>query len=77
MTTLLVAHGTRNPHGVKMIGDLAAAMARTLDDTVRVAFVDVLSPAPDEVLRTMRDEPIVLVPALLSSGHHVRRDVPR
>jgi sirohydrochlorin ferrochelatase len=77
MTTLLVAHGTRNPHGVKMIGDLAAAMARTLDETVRVAFVDVLSPAPDEVLRTMRDEPIVLVPALLSSGHHVRRDVPR
>jgi sirohydrochlorin ferrochelatase len=77
MTTLLVAHGTRNPHGVKMIGDLAAAMARTLDETVRVAFVDVLSPAPDEVLRMMRDEAIVLVPALLSSGHHVRRDVPR
>jgi sirohydrochlorin ferrochelatase len=77
MTTLLVAHGTRNPHGVKMIGDLAAAMARTLHDTVRVAFVDVLSPAPDEVLRTMSDEPIVLVPALLSSGHHVRHDVPR
>ena len=77
MTTLLVAHGTRNPHGVNMIGDLAAAMARTLDETVRVAFVDVLSPAPDEVLRMMRDEAIVLVPALLSSGHHVRRDVPR
>ena len=77
MTTLLVAHGTRNPYGVKMIGDLAMAVARTLDETVRVAFVDVLSPAPDEMLRTMRDEPTVLVPALLSSGHHVRRDVPR
>jgi sirohydrochlorin ferrochelatase len=60
-----------------MIGDLAAAVASTLDETVRVAFVDVLSPAPDEVLRTMRDGPTVLVPALLSSGHHVRRDVPR
>jgi sirohydrochlorin ferrochelatase len=77
MTTLLVAHGTRNPHGVKMIGDLAAAVAGTLDETVRVAFVDVLSPAPDDVLRTMRDEPTVLVPTLMSSGHHVRRDVPR
>jgi sirohydrochlorin ferrochelatase len=63
MTTLLVAHGTRNPHGIKMIGDLAAAVAGTLDETVRVAFVDVLSPAPDEVLRTMRDAPTVLVPA--------------
>lgn len=29
MTTLLVVHGTRNPHGVKMIGDLAAAVAGT------------------------------------------------
>ena len=77
MTTLLVAHGTRNPHGVSMIGDLAAAMAGVLEETVRVAFVDVLGPAPDEVLRTLHDESIVLVPALLSSGYHVRSDVPR
>jgi len=77
MATLLVAHGTRNPHGVRMIGDLAAAMAGVLDETVRVAFVDVLGPAPDEALRTVRDEPTVLVPALLSSGYHVRADVPR
>jgi sirohydrochlorin ferrochelatase len=77
MTTLLVAHGTRNPHGVRMIGDLAAAMAGVLDEKVRVAFVDVLGPAPDEVLRALHDEPTVLVPALLSSGYHVRSDVPR
>jgi sirohydrochlorin ferrochelatase len=60
-----------------MIGDLAAAIAGVLDETVRVAFVDVLGPAPDEVLRTLHDEPTVLVPALLSSGYHVRSDVPR
>jgi sirohydrochlorin ferrochelatase len=77
MTTLLVAHGTQNLHGVRMIGDLAAAMTDVLDETVRVAFVDVLGPTPDEVLRSLRDEPIVLVPALLSSGYHVRSDVPR
>ena len=77
MATLMVAHGTRNPHGVRMIGDLAAAMAGVLDETVRVAFVDVLGPAPDEVLRALHDEPTVLVPALLSSGYHVRADVPR
>jgi sirohydrochlorin ferrochelatase len=77
MTTLLVAHGTRNPHGVRMVGDLAADMAGALGETVRVAFVDVLGPAPDEVLRTLYDEPTVLVPALLSSGYHVSSDVPR
>ena len=60
-----------------MIGDLAAAIAGLLDETVRVAFVDVLGPAPDEVLRTLHNEPTVLVPALLSSGYHVRSDVPR
>ncbi|HEY1842530.1 MAG TPA: CbiX/SirB N-terminal domain-containing protein [Mycobacterium sp.] len=77
MTTLLVAHGTRNPLGVNMIGDLAAAVAGVLGEQVRVAFVDVLGPTPAEVLRTLPDEPAVLVPALLSSGYHVRVDVPR
>ena len=53
MTTLLVAHGTRNPLGIKMIGDLAAAMSSALDEPVRVGFVDVLGPTPAEVLRTV------------------------
>jgi sirohydrochlorin ferrochelatase len=77
MTTLLVAHGTRNPLGVNMIGDLAAAMAGALDEQVRVGFVDVLGPTPAEVLRGVSDEPTVVIPALLSSGYHVRVDVPR
>ncbi len=77
MTTLLVAHGTRNPLGVRMIGDLAAEIADVLDEPVRVGFVDVLGPTPAEVLSTMRDEPTVVVPAFLSSGMHVRVDVPR
>lgn len=77
MTTLLVAHGTRNPHGVRMIGDMAEAVTGLLAEPVRVAFVDVLGPTPAEVLGTLRDEPTVVVPALLSSGVHVRVDVPR
>jgi sirohydrochlorin ferrochelatase len=63
--------------GVTMIGDLAAAMAGALDEQVRVAFVDVLGPTPAEVLRSVSDEPTVVIPALLSSGYHVRVDVPR
>ena len=77
MTTLLVAHGTRNPLGVRMIGDLAEAVAGILGEPVRVGFVDVLGPTPAGVLSAMRDEPTVVVPALLSSGIHVRVDVPR
>jgi sirohydrochlorin ferrochelatase len=60
-----------------MIGDLAAAVAGVLGEPVRVGFVDVLGPTPAEVLSTLRDEPTVVVPALLSSGYHVRVDLPR
>jgi sirohydrochlorin ferrochelatase len=40
-----------------------------------VAFVDVLSPTPADVLRTS-DEPAILVPAFLSRGYHVNTDIP-
>ena len=77
MGTLLVAHGTRSEHGVAMVGDLAAAMSARLSETVRVAFVDVLGPTPAEVLAELDHEPTVVVPAFLSSGFHVRHDLPR
>ena len=76
MSLLLVAHGTRKPGGVTMIEDLAQRVGRTLDRRVRVAFVDVLGPTPADVLRTMPHLPVVLMPAFLSSGYHVRHDIP-
>lgn len=77
MNTLLVAHGTRNPAGVAMIGDLATAMSERLGHRVRVAFVDVLGPTPSEVLAALPDdEPVAVVPAFLARGYHVRRDLP-
>lgn len=77
MSLVLVAHGTRKPGGVAMIGDLADRVAVLLDRRVHVAFVDVLGPTPSEVLDTLRkDRPAVLVPAFLAAGYHVRADVP-
>lgn len=72
---ILVAHGTRNPAGVRLIADLADAVTVSAGP-VRVAFVDVLGPTPSEVLRDV-DGPAVLVPAFLASGYHVHADVPR
>ena len=44
---------------------------------MHVAFVDVLGPTPEEVLRTLPAErPVVVVPAFLASGYHVRVDLP-
>ena len=78
MNLVLVAHGTRRPGGVEMIGDLAARVSTLLGHRVQVAFVDVLGPTPSEVLS--RDPslcgPAIVVPAFLSRGYHVRTDLP-
>jgi sirohydrochlorin ferrochelatase len=73
---LLVAHGTRKASGVAMIGELAERVGVLLGQPVHVAFVDVVGPSPSEVLRTLDHCPAVLVPAFLSSGYHVRQDIP-
>ena len=75
MSLLLVAHGTRRPAGVEMIGDLAARVSTLIGHRVQVAFVDVLGPTPSEVL-SWADGPAIVVPAFLSRGYHVRTDLP-
>lgn len=72
---VLVAHGTRKPSGVALIGELAQGVSVALDSDVHVAFVDVLGPTPSEVLRGL-GAPAVVVPAFLSRGYHVNTDIP-
>lgn len=77
MSLILVAHGTRRPDGVAMIGDLAARVGALTGCTVQVAFVDVLGPTPSEVLSSCAAAgPAIVVPAFLSRGYHVRTDLP-
>lgn len=76
MNAVLVAHGTRKGEGVAMIADLADRVGAQLGRRVRTAFVDVLGPTPADVLSALPDGPAVVVPAFLSSGYHVRVDIP-
>jgi sirohydrochlorin ferrochelatase len=81
MSLILTAHGTRRSSGVALIGDLAAQVSTLLNRTVQVAFVDVLGPTPSEVLSALSlqgpsTQPAIVVPAFLSRGYHVRRDLP-
>jgi sirohydrochlorin ferrochelatase len=77
MSYVLVAHGTRKPEGVTMVGQLAERVSGLLRRPVHVAFVDVLGPTPSEVLRRLpADRPVTVVPAFLASGYHVRVDLP-
>jgi sirohydrochlorin ferrochelatase len=78
MSLILVAHGTRRPEGIAMIGDLAEQVSTALGHAVHVGFVDVLGPTPSEILSdpSVAAEPAVVVPAFLSRGYHVRTDLP-
>lgn len=73
---LAVAHGTRSPAGQAQIVALMDRVARRrpgLD--VRLAYVDVQQPHLAEVAAGL-DRSAVVVPLLLSSGYHVRVDIP-
>lgn len=76
MTTdfVLVAHGTRNPYGLRAITQIACAVSERVG-TVRTAFVDVLGPNPRELLADSSNRAVV-VPAFLASGYHVNTDLP-
>ena len=71
------AGGARHPQtgGVSMIGELAERCRRYAGPQVHVAFVDVLGPTPSECSAPLA-APDGLVPAFLSSGYHVRHDIP-
>ncbi|MBU2665202.1 sirohydrochlorin chelatase [Actinoplanes bogorensis] len=71
-TLIAVAHGTRSPAGQAQIRDLVARVAaRGID--VRLGYVDVQQPRVADVVRAVPDA--VVVPLLLSAGHHVRVDI--
>ncbi|MEJ5913840.1 sirohydrochlorin chelatase [Pseudokineococcus sp. 1T1Z-3] len=74
---VLCAHGTRGPRGRAAVGTLVDALARDRPGTpVRSAFVDVQPPAVADVVAALAPErDVVVVPVLLSAGHHVGHDV--
>ncbi|GAB2670783.1 sirohydrochlorin chelatase [Saccharopolyspora gloriosae] len=72
---LLVAHGTRDPAGPRVLDRIAAAVADRAAVAVRVAYVDVIGPTVADALRGLGG-PVVAVPAFLAAGYHVRTDLP-
>ncbi len=73
---VMLAHGTRSAAGVAVVRDVAARVGVELGGVdVPVGFVDVCGPTAAEVLADVRDA--VVVPYFLTSGYHVRYDVPQ
>jgi sirohydrochlorin ferrochelatase len=74
---LAISHGTASAEGQAAIQRLADAVAARLSGvTVRLGHVDVQQPDVAASLDSLPpDEPIVIVPLLLSAGYHVRVDL--
>jgi sirohydrochlorin ferrochelatase len=75
MRLVTVAHGTRSTAGNAVARDITAEAGRLLGLPATAAYVELCSPSLDEVLASSA-EPTVVVPLLLSTGHHVRHDLP-
>jgi sirohydrochlorin ferrochelatase len=76
-TLLAVAHGTQDVRGRAVVADLVGLVASLrpgLD--VRLSWLDHASPRVRD-LAEQADRPLVAVPLLLSTGYHVRHDIPQ
>jgi sirohydrochlorin ferrochelatase len=72
---VVAAHGTRFAPGNAVARDLARAAAERLGVPVRAAYVELCEPLLAEEL-TAATRPTVVLPLLLSTGFHVRHDLP-
>ena len=73
-TLLIAAHGTRSAAGADMVRQLVSAVrAARPAVAVQLCFLDVLEPS---LAQALTSSPTVVVPALMSTGFHVRKDIP-
>ncbi len=77
MTRLVtVAHGTRQVAGNAIARTLTAAAGERLGMPAVASYVELCEPSFADVM-TSSSEPAVVVPLLLSTGFHLRQDLPR
>jgi len=75
MRLVTVAHGTRTLEGNVVGAALTQAAGARLGVPAVAAYVELCAPLVTHVLRSSA-EPTVVVPLLLSTGHHVHVDLP-
>ncbi len=77
---ILFAHGARDPHWAEPIRRVRAAMlAQQPDLRVEVAFLELMEPdLPGSIGRLIQEgvRRIVVVPMFMSTGRHLKTDLP-
>ena len=76
MKLVTVAHGTRHPTGNEVARAVTAAAGERLGMTSLTSYVELSEPLFADVMAALT-EPAVVVPLLLSTGYHVKVDLPR
>ncbi|WP_435770300.1 sirohydrochlorin chelatase [Nocardioides sp. SYSU DS0651] len=77
MTRLVtVAHGTRTPVGNEVAVELTAAAGEILGLDHVASYVELSEPLFADVVAEPYDGPTVVVPLLLSTGYHIKHDLP-
>lgn len=77
MTRLVtVAHGTRTASGNRVAREITALAGEALGMASTASYVELAEPLFADVMASA-SEPAVVVPLLLSTGYHVRVDLPR
>ncbi|WP_193611085.1 sirohydrochlorin chelatase [Nocardioides lijunqiniae] len=76
MRLVTVAHGTRKASGNQVARELTAAAGERLGVEAVCSYVELSDPLFETVVAASA-EPTVVVPLLLSTGFHVRQDLPR
>jgi sirohydrochlorin ferrochelatase len=75
-TLVAVAHGTRNGQGLRVLEELVGLVRLGLAGVdVRLCYLDVATPSLTGALSSVIG-PAVVVPVLLSTGYHVKTDIP-
>lgn len=75
MRLLTVAHGTRTAAGNTVAVEITAAAAVQMGCAATTSYVELCDPLFADVVAAA-GEPTVVVPLLLSTGYHLRKDLP-
>ncbi|WP_229379241.1 sirohydrochlorin chelatase [Streptomyces sp. VRA16 Mangrove soil] len=74
---VLVAHGSRNPGALATVTELVERIREQRPGlTVRLGHIELNEPLLSDTLTALPAGRAVLVPLLLSRGHHVKHDIP-
>ncbi|MGI5140285.1 sirohydrochlorin chelatase [Streptomyces sp. CA-106110] len=74
---VLVAHGSRDPRALSTVRTLAERVRELRPHLpVHLGHIELNEPLLPDTLAALGDPGAVLVPLLVSRGHHVKRDIP-